>query len=332
MSLAGTSAELVAVDLNETHSTALPVDGPGPVAWANYLLGVVAGFQARGVVVPGVRCCFGGTIPAGAGLSSSAALECGLAVALDTLLETNIPRMELALLAQHAEHTYAHVMCGLMDQFASLFGRASCVVRLDCRSRAYTYFPFDTAACRLVLVNSGVEHALADSAYNERRRQCEAGVAVLHQHYPEVTSLRDATAEMLDQHRQELGPVVYRRCAYVVAENARVEAAGRHLLADDLAAVGQLLYATHAGLRDDYEVSCPELDFLVETARPLPGVFGARMMGGGFGGCTLNLVAPEQVESFIAAIRPAYAARFGRKPDVYDVTLDDGVSVLSDAT
>ncbi len=322
------SAELVAVDLGETHTAPLPVGGPGPVAWANYLLGVIAGFQARGVAVPGLQCVFGGDVPEGAGLSSSAALECGLAVALDALLRTQVPRLELALLAQQAEHTYAGVRSGLMDQFASLFGRAAHVVRFDCRSHDYAYFPFDTAAYRLILCNSGVKHALASSAYNQRRQECEAGVAILQRHHPNIHSLRDATLAQLDAHRAALGPVIYRRCAYVVAENARVAAACTHLLAGDVAAVGPLLYATHAGLRDDYEVSCAELDFLVDTARPLPGVLGARLMGGGFGGCTLNLMAPEAVSGFIATMQPAYEAHFGEALEVIEVALADGAGVV----
>ena len=303
---------------------------PGQTLWANYLKGVVAQFQQRGIVVPGFDCMFGGNIPMGAGLSSSAAVECGLAFALDHLLHTNLSRLELARISQRAEHEFASVQCGIMDQFASLFGRAGQVVRLDCRSLDYAYFPFDTAASRIVLCNSGVKHSLASTAYNTRRQECERGVSVLQLHHPEVKSLRDATLAQLEAHRDELDPVVFRRCVYVVQENTRVENACRHLEAGDLAAFGQEMYASHAGLRDDYEVSCPELDFLVETARPLPGVLGARMMGGGFGGCTLNLMATEHVASFIAAIRPAYAARFGREPEVYDVTLADGAEVVRD--
>jgi galactokinase len=230
--------------------------------WANYLLGVAAQLQKRGIVLTGFDCVFGGNVPVGAGLSSSAAVECGLAFALDQLLGTRIDKMALAHVAQKAEHEYAGVMCGLMDQFASLFGRPGHVVRLDCRSLAYDYFPFDTQAARIVLCNSGVKHSLADSEYNKRRQECERGVHILQQHYPEVKSLRDATLAQLQAHQPEFDEVTYRRCRYVVEENQRVLQACEALQQQDLAAFGQLMHASHAGLRDDYEVSCPELDVL----------------------------------------------------------------------
>ncbi|GAA4016613.1 galactokinase [Hymenobacter fastidiosus] len=319
---------LRAYDLNEALSIAATAVQRTETAWANYLLGVVAQFQKRGIRVPGFDCVFGGTIPIGAGLSSSAAVECGLAFALNTLLGTNLDRMTLALMAQKAEHEYALVQCGLMDQFASLFGQAGQVVRLDCRSLDYAYFPFDTRACRLVLCNSGVKHALASTAYNTRRQECEQGVAVLQRYYPHVRTLRDATLDQVQAHRDELGPVVHKRCRYVVEENHRVEQAGHHLAAGDLAAMGQLLYASHAGLRDDYQVSCPELDKLVALAQTGPGIYGARMMGGGFGGCTINLVATEHAERFITHVKAAYDSHFGRPLETYNVTIVNGVEVV----
>ena len=319
---------LVADDLSETLTLTGAADiSPSDTHWANYLLGVAAQFQQRGVAVPGFDCVFGGTVPVGAGMSSSAAVECGLAFALNQLLGTGLDKLTLARMAQQAEHTYAGVKCGIMDQFASLFGRAGQVVRLDCRSLDYAYFPFDTQACRIVLCNSGVKHSLASTAYNTRRQECEQGVAVLQRHNPAIQSLRDATLADLEAHRAELSPTVYRRCAYVVQENARVETACRHLAAGNMTAFGQEMYASHAGLRDDYEVSCAELDALVEAARGLPGVFGARMMGGGFGGCTINLVAPAQVDGFIASVSAAYEQQFGRRPETYQTTIVDGVGV-----
>ncbi|MBJ6108043.1 galactokinase [Hymenobacter sp. BT523] len=326
----GPQIRLVAHDLNETLELANAAEiSPSDTHWANYLLGVAAQFQQRGVNVPGFDCVFAGTVPLGAGMSSSAAIECGLAFALNHLLKAGFEKMELARIAQLAEHTYAGVMCGIMDQFASLFGRDAHVVRLDCRSLQYEYFPFDTRACRIVLCNSGVKHSLASSEYNTRRQECERGVSVLQQKHPEVSTLRDATMEMLDAHRSELGGTVYRRCAYVVQENARVEAACRHLLAGDMAAFGQEMYGSHAGLRDDYEVSCAELDVLVEAAQAAPGVFGARMMGGGFGGCTINLVAPDKVDEFIASVSKAYQEKFGLKLETYQTTIVDGVGLAS---
>jgi len=322
---------LAALDFDATYEVALADIAPLPDRhWANYQLGVVAGLRARGVAVPGFDCAFGGDIPSGAGLSSSAAVECGLAWGLNELLGLGLDRLTLAQLAQHAEHEYAHVMCGLMDQFASLFGRAGHVVRLDCRSLAYEYFPLDTTACRLVLCNSGVKHALADSAYNQRRQECARGVEILRRHDPAIQSLRDATLPDIAAAAAELGEVVARRCRYVVEENARVQTLTAHLAAGHpLAEVGALLYASHAGLRDLYEVSCRELDVLVELARAAPGTFGARMMGGGFGGCTLNLVATEQVEAFVAFMTRGYQQQLGLRLETYVTTLADGVGALA---
>ena len=329
----GPRIRLVAHDLgDETVELASAADlRPGDVPWANYLLGVAHQFKQRGVAVPGFDCVLAGTVPMGAGLSSSAAVACGLAFALNELLHTGFDRLKLARIAQQAEQTYAGVQCGIMDQFASLFGRAGHVLRLDCRSLAHEYFPFDTAASRIVLVNSGVKHRLASSAYNTRRQECERGVAVLGQHYPGLTSLRDATLEQLEAARAGMGDLVYRRCAYVVQENARVAAACRHLETGDLAAFGQQMYASHAGLRDDYEVSCAELDALVAAARTLPGVLGARMMGGGFGGCTINLVAPAQVDQFIARVTDIFEQQFGRRPEIYQTTMAAGVGAVQAA-
>ena len=320
----------VAYDLGEEFELANAAEiSPSATHWANYLLGVAAQFQLRGHVVPGFDCVFAGTVPMGAGMSSSAAVECGLAFALNHFLGTNLDKMELARIAQLAEHTYAGVQCGIMDQFASTFGRPGHVVRLDCRSLDYAYFPFDTTVCRIVLCNSGVKHSLASSAYNTRRQECERGVAVLQQHYPHVAALRDATLAQLEAHRDELDPTVFRRCAYVVRENTRVVNACRHLEAGDLVAFGQEMYASHAGLRDDYEVSCVELDVLVEAARGAPGVFGARMMGGGFGGCTINLVAPDKVDEFIASVSAAYRERFGMTLETCQTTIVGGVGAVA---
>ncbi|TGD77186.1 galactokinase [Hymenobacter wooponensis] len=322
-------ARLIAYDEQQDRLTiTLSSITVGEKQWANYLLGVIAQFQQRGLQVPGFDCIFGGDIPLGAGLSSSAALCCGLAFALNHLLKSGLDRLTLAQIAQGAEHAYAGVRTGLMDQFASLFGQAGHVVRLDCRSLVYDYFPFDTASSHIVLCNSGVKHSLASSEYNTRRYECEQGVAILKQRYPEVASLRDVTLAQLQALGHELGPVVYKRCRYVVEENQRVEAATQALNNGDLDAVGLLMYASHAGLRDEYEVSCRELDVLVEAAQSLPGVFGARMMGGGFGGCTINLVAPEHVPAFEKAMKEAYQRELGLPLETYHTVLVDGVSLV----
>ncbi|UYZ62094.1 galactokinase [Hymenobacter weizhouensis] len=322
------TVRLHSYDKDESYTATVGEMRRGNTLWANYLKGVVAQFQKRGVTVPGFDCVFGGTVPMGAGLSSSAAVECGLALALDALLGTNLSRLELARMAQLAEHEFAGVQCGIMDQFASLFGRPGHVVRLDCRSLEYEYFPFNTDSCHIVLCNSGVKHSLASSEYNLRRQECEQGVAVLRQHYPEVQSLRDATPEQLHRHRPEMSDVVYRRCLYVVQENLRVEAACQHLMDGDLAAFGRQMYASHAGLRDDYQVSCRELDVLVQIAQGIPGVYGARMMGGGFGGCTINLVDVAHLDSFTQHISEAYQRQVGIPLETYHTTIVGGVDVL----
>ncbi len=324
----GDTAHLVAFDKADTYDVRLAEVAPSDHLWANYLLGVVAQFQGRGVAVPGFDCVFGGNVPIGAGMSSSAAVECGLAFALNELLHTGFDCMALAQMGQQAEHTYAKVMSGLMDQFASLFGRPGNVVRLDCRSLAYEYFPFDANKYHLVLCNSGVKHSLASSEYNKRRQECAQGVAVLQKKHPKIKSLRDATLAQIEAQRAELGDVVYRRCRYVVQENQRVRDACVALTANDIAAVGQLMYASHAGLRDDYQVSCLELDELVEMARPLPGLYGARMMGGGFGGCTINLVAVEHIDGFVAVMGATFEKRFQQKLETYDTAIVGGVSEM----
>ena len=322
---------LVASDLNETYSVAADAVAPCALDWANYLLGVVAQLRQRGHAVPGFDCVFGGRVPLGAGLSSSAAIECGLAFALNELLHLGLSKLELARVSQLAEHTYAGVQCGIMDQFASLHGRAGHVVRLDCRSLEHTYFPFDTSQMQVVLCNSGVKHELANTAYNIRREECYAGVEVLRRYHPEVQSLRDATLPMLAALHEALlaaGPDVYKRCAYVVRENLRVEAMTQALLTNDMTSVGRLLYDSHAGLRRRYEVSCPELDVLVSIARQHPAVYGARMMGGGFGGCTINLVRAGQGKAFAAHATAAYQEKLGLTLETYQVQLVDGVSVV----
>jgi galactokinase len=297
--------------------------------WSNYQLGVVAGLQGHGAQIPGFDCAFGGDIPSGAGLSSSAAVECGVAWGLNELLSLGLDKMQLAHVAQKAEHEYAQVKSGIMDQFASLFGKAGQVVRLDCRSLDYAYFSLDTNTSRLVLCNSGVKHQLASSEYNKRREECQEGVRIMAQKNPAIKSLRDATLPDIEVAKAEMGDVVYRRCRYVVEENARVEAMTAHLAAGHpLEDVGELLYASHAGLRDDYEVSCPELDVLEELAHQAPGCYGARMMGGGFGGCTINLVAAAEVDSFIDFMTKGYQDRLGLELETYVTTLADGVGEL----
>lgn len=314
--------ELVPFDINQPDKVAQSL-------WPNYLLGVVRSFLDRGYRLQNINCVVGGDVPTGAGLSSSAALECGFAFALDQLHSLNVPKIDLIHMAQWAEHNYAGVKCGIMDQFSSMMGAEGKAFVLDCRSLSYHYFPVDLKEYSIVLCDTMVKHSLADSAYNKRREECEQGVSILRKYYPEVHGLRDVTVKMIDDHRSEFPDKVYDRCTYIVAENRRVLDAAEDLKKGDMKAFGKKMYTTHDGLSELYEVSCPELDFLVNEARKLDFVAGARMMGGGFGGCTINLVAKAKVESFISTLRDAYLKNFNHEMNAYVVAVKNGTSILN---
>lgn len=315
-----------AVYKNETVSFSLDDVKPTP-GWINYLLGVVNQLQERGYNVPGFDVVIDGDIPVGAGMSSSAAVEGGLVMALNELMGLNLSRIEMALIGQKAEHTFPGVMCGIMDQFANLHGKKDQVIMLDCRSLEYKYFPFAFPDYKIVLCNTMVHHSLASSEYNVRRQQCETGVAAIQALYPEVASLRDATMEQLNEVREQIGAEVYQRCEFVIEEIARVPKAGALLQQGDLAQFGRLMYETHEGLSKAYNVSCPELDVMVELAKHRPEVAGARMMGGGFGGCTINLVKAEHVPDFVEYMATHYQKETGKKPEIYVTTIQEGTTV-----
>lgn len=315
-------------EFDEFFELSLAKIAPSDVSWANYLLGVVAQFQERNVKLSGFNIAFDGDVPIGSGLSSSAALECATALALQTLFRTSFEKMELVQMAQQAEHRYAKVKCGIMDQFASVFGKKDHAMRLDCRSLSYEYVPFKLEGLDILLLNSNVKHSLSSSAYNERREQCEQGVAWVQQQYPEVNSLRDVTLGMLDELVKPKDELVYKRCRYVIAEKERLLAACADLAKGDIAALGKKMYATHEGLSKEYEVSCKELDFLVEQAKLHPEILGARMMGGGFGGCTINLVKKEATERIIQEIGQVYKEEIGWELTAYITQVEDGSSVV----
>ncbi len=297
--------------------------------WANYLMGVIDEVQKAGFEISGLDLAFGGDIPTGSGLSSSAAVESGMARVLDVLFDLNIPRMDQVSLAKRAENNFVGLQCGIMDMFASVMGRQNACVKLDCRSLAFEYFPFESPDFTLVLCNSGIKHALVDSEYNTRRAECAEGVRLLSAVFPGISSLRDLTSTQILDRKQHLPETVFRRCRYVTEENERVEQACTALKNSDFQQFGQLMYQTHEGLQHDYEVSCPELDFLVEATRGDQAVLGSRMMGGGFGGCTINLVRKNDVEGFIRRIKTAYRDAFGRELPCHEVVLSEGVSVIS---
>jgi len=297
--------------------------------WFNYFMGVVDGFRKQGKKVDPVDCVFGGTIPPGAGLSSSAALCGGFGFALNELFRCGLSRLELALIAQHSEHAFAGVNCGLMDQYASLFGEPDRLLLLDCRSNTHEVVPFPSAECTIVLADTNVKHSLASSAYNNRRAACEEGLRQLQVHYSSVQSLRDVSLAQLEAVRAAMSPEVYRRCHFIVEEIGRTRQAATELRKGNLENVGQLMFAAHEGLRSEYEVSCPELDGLVSAARKHPElVVGARMMGGGFGGCTINLVKPGALASFQSLVSTEYFASFRNTPDFYVVSLAEGTHRL----
>lgn len=297
--------------------------------WANYVLGVVMEFLSRCFPVAGFDAVFAGDIPLGGGLSSSAALESVFAFAINDLGRFGVSRLELAQIGQSAEHKYAGVRCGIMDQFASLHGKKNQLLKLDCRSLDYELVPFDLPGYRVVLLDTQVKHSLASSEYNVRRAQCEAGVAALQKQYPKVKSLRDADLAMLEACRAQIDATVFLRCEYVVEENIRLLRAVDQLKKADIVAFGHEMLASHEGLRHKYAVSCAELDLLVDTAREIPGVAGARMMGGGFGGCTINVVAEQGHENFIRRTGGVFEKKFGKKPLVYDVAISDGARRLA---
>ena len=303
--------------------------GRSPLRWPDYLEGVIDQFVKNGCPVRGFQCVFGGNIPIGAGMSSSAAIEGGLAFALNEMFRLKLDNLTLVKLAQKAENEFVGVRCGIMDQFINIFGKPKKVLKLDCRSLEYTYFPFEREDLKIVLCDTQVPRALASSEYNIRRQQCESGVKLLQEYAPAIKSLRDVSPQLLEAHRQEFDPVIYKRCDYVIRENLRVEMGCKDLEQGDFRSFGQRMYDSHAGLRDSYQVSCKELDVLVEAASKIEGVLGARLMGAGFGGCTINLVEEEAVENFSDKVRAAYLAKTGRESKIYVTRLLSGTEQIA---
>ena len=304
------------------------VDDPkGPRAsWARYIYGIIQEMKKLGVDVKGFNTAFSGDVPLGAGMSSSAALESCFAFALNDLFGDNkVSKWDMVLAGQATEHNYCGVNCGIMDQFASVFGQAGKLMRLDCRSREFEYFPFNPEGYKLVLLDSKVKHELASSAYNDRRKSCENVVAALQRKFTDkkIETLRDADWEMLEAVKAAVPEEDYKRAHYVLGEKDRVLAVCDALNASDYETVGQKMYETHYGLSKEYEVSCAELDYLNELAKE-SGVTGSRIMGGGFGGCTINLVKNDLYDKFIIDAKNKYTAKFGHTPAVYDVVISDG--------
>ena len=312
------------IDLKDYVEFGLNEEDAPRASWARYIFGVCREMIKRGVEVKGFNTAFAGDVPLGAGMSSSAALESTYAYALNDLFGDNkIDKFELAKVGQATEHNYCGVNCGIMDQFASVHGKAGSLMRLDCRSGEFEYFPFDPKGYKLVLVNSCVKHELVGSPYNDRRRSCENVAAVINKHHPEVKSLRDADYAMLDEVKNEVSAEDFMRAKYVIGEKERVLAVCDALEKGDYETVGQKMYETHYGLSKEYEVSCPELDFLNDIAKE-EGVTGSRIMGGGFGGCTINLVSDELYDNFVKVVKSKFKEKFGKEPVIIDVVIGDG--------
>lgn len=318
---------LVAKDLNEVYQFDLK-DALQPIdkMWVNYILGVLHQLKEKGFHLNGFTIVFSSTIPMGAGLSSSAALECGIAYAMNKMFHLNLSKEEIALIGQKAEHTFAGVNCGIMDQFASVFGKKNKVIKLDCTTLAYEYHKANFKDYQLVLFDSCVKHTHLTSGYNDRRNEVEQGLAIIKAAYPEVTSFRNCTEKMVLSLKDKLGEIIFNRCLFVVHEIERVELAVKALSEGNIEQLGNLMTKTHYGLSELYEVSCPEMDFLVNETNNFSDIIGARMMGGGFGGCTINLVKKENVKIVIEKMTRAYKNKYDIELKSYKIKIAKGTT------
>jgi galactokinase len=316
------------IDMQEGASYSIFDLNPGE-SWINYLMGVIDAFERKGLPIHGVDCVFGGDIPTGAGLSSSAALCCGFAFGLNEIFKCGLSRVELAEMAQYAEHEFAGLQCGIMDQYASLFGVKDSALLLDCRALKHEVIPVKLNEYVLLLIDTKVKHTLASSAYNNRRATCEKGVQLMSIKNKKVKSLRDVSHEMLIENKNILDEDTYIKCLFIIEEIDRTKRAAEHLKKNDLKEFGKLMFETHWGLSQAYEISCAESDFLVTLAEEEKEVvLGARQMGGGFGGCTINLIRKDSIKSFQEKVRSQYVATFKKEPEFYSVNLSQGVSLL----
>ncbi|MBU1680015.1 MAG: galactokinase [Bacteroidetes bacterium] len=322
-------SHLIAADLNDELFFDINTFEKSEKGWTNYILGVIKQIRNSAVTIKNFNAVFGGDIPIGAGLSSSAAIETGFLFALNKLNNLDLDKLEIAKLSQKAENEFVGVKCGIMDQFASLYGQNNAVIKIDCRNLEFEYFPLVFDDITILLCDTGISHSLANSKYNARREQCEMGVSIINKSNGRIESLRDVTLQMLDSHKSELPEIIYRRCSYVIRENSRVLEACDYLLENDLTSFGKLMYQTHEGLRDDFEVSCKELNFLVDEARKLKGVLGARMMGGGFGGCTINIVQNNEINGVMETLKHKYRNEFGIDLKIYITSIEGGTNEIN---
>ena len=319
---------IYAIDLDESFSFSMDKIERSAIDWPNYVLGVLDQLIRNKYEFSNFNAVFGGNIPLGAGLSSSAAIECGFLIALKELFTLDLDLLSIAKMGQLAEHNYVGTKCGIMDQFANVFGKENHIIRLDCRSLEYSLHQLALGSFNLILLDTGVKHSLAESAYNKKREQCEEGVKILSNKFITIKSLRDCDKTQLESVHHEMTEDVYKRCYYVVTEMRRVELAIVALESGNLNDLGSLMYETHRGLSEYYEVSCDELDFLVNEARSF-GALGSRMMGGGFGGCTLNLVKISEMKNFVQHLSNRYRDKFNLNLQAFPVTISDGTSIFT---
>lgn len=295
--------------------------------WENYILGVVQELQYHSAKLKGFDCIIESRLPVGAGISSSAALECGIASGLNQLFDLGLNELEIVKLSQKAENDFVGSNCGIMDQFSSVMSKKDHIILLDCRSLKAEFIPADFKNCKLLLLNTNVSHNLADSDYNSRRKECETAVQIIQKKRPEVRSLRDVNFEMLEKYKEQLTAKMFARCLYVLKENERVLEAANTLKSGKLKSFGKLMYASHEGLQHNYEVSCKELDFLVDYSREKEFIYGSRMMGGGFGGCTINLIEEDKIDSYIEEVSSAYFKEYNIKLDAISVLPAEGTKI-----
>jgi len=320
---------LFAKDLGEHHEVEINLLATNPGHWSAYVLGVVDQLLKMGKQLSGFDLVLTCDVPTGAGMSSSAAVECATAFALNELFGFDLGRIDLVRLAQKAENEFVGVKCGIMDMFASVMGKDAQVIQLDCRDLSYQYFPLNLGDYKIVLFDTGVKHSLAGGEYNLRRQQCEQGVAVLKERFPEVNSLRDANLSMLDeQFRSAVSSTVYNRCLYVIDENIRLETGCKLLLQNDIHEFGKQMHGSHKGLSELYEVSCKELDFLVDLSKQEEAIAGARMMGGGFGGCTINLIETSAIDGIYERFSKAYQLAMGKELNMYVTLPSEGSHLI----
>lgn len=324
------TCKVISVDMNDETEFSIDNLMHSGKSWANYLIGMVDQLIKAGYSFNGFNCVFGGDIPIGAGLSSSAALEAGLGFALNHIYRLSIDKLTIVKLAQKSENEFVGVKCGIMDQYINIFGKAGNVLRIDCQSLDYEYFPFEFENISVVLFDTRVSHSLASSEYNQRRKECNEGVAIIKQDDPSVNSLRDVSIEQLYSFKERMNEKVFNRCKYAVEENVRLLTACQKLNEGDLKKFGELMYQTHDGLSKDYEVSCKELDYLVVLTRENPKVYGSRMMGGGFGGCTINLIENDEIEEVSKYVTKMYKEKFNTEPKVYITKISNGTEIISE--